>query len=866
MGQPITSERWRQVKQIFQSAVEIPTAGRVIYLTDACAGDPALLAEVETLIAAHEQSGSFLDAPAFNLAAEPPAHSLVGRSVGRYQILELLGRGGMGEIYKAKDSMLGRDVAIKVLSPTVSFDQDRLRRFEQEARAASALNHPNIITIHEFGEEGGIHFIASEFIEGQTLRRVMSERMSSGAMLNIAIQIVDALGAAHKAGIVHRDIKPENIMVRPDGLVKVLDFGLAKLVERPVGPHANLTEASTIDWGRTETGVVMGTVSYMSPEQTRGQKLDARTDIFSLGVVLYEMIAGLSPFAHATPADVIASILEKEPPPLAHFTAEAPEGMEAIVRKTLRKNREERYQTAGELQTDLKRLKSGASVAALIPANHDHVIGAFGRHCRIAALTLAALFAVIAGSHHFSERNKAIESIAVLPFINAGGDPETEYLADGITESVINGMTQLPNMIVRPRNSVFRYQRGDIDPQAAGRKLDVEAVLTGQVAPRGDEIIISLQLIDVRGNRQLWGARYQRRFADLLTLQAEISQEVSDNLRQQFRRSDQQPTAKRNTDNIEAYRAYLRGRHFWNKRSREGFEKAIKYYDEAIAIDPNYALAHAGLADCRLSMAAYGLSPSGEGFLKAKEAAKKALTIDGALAEAHTSLAHIAWLHEWKWVEAEKGFKRAIELNPDYATAHHWYAVYLSVMARHDEALAEIKRAQALDPLSSIIDFAAARIYYFARQYDQAIEQSLKVIEMDPGYRVDPIWLRLAYEQRGLDDKAFEVALKILKNRGAPPGDVAEFKETYAASGWRGVWLKRRELVEKGAVNKPVSPYFIAVIYVRLGDHDKSLEWLRKAYDRHSEHLVTLKVDPLLDPLRSDPRFQDLQRRMGLAP
>ncbi|MGH9939750.1 MAG: protein kinase domain-containing protein, partial [Blastocatellia bacterium] len=482
------------MKEIFQAAVELPAARREVYLTDACADDPSLLAEVESLIAAHEEPGSFLDTPAFNLAAEPAANPLIGKTLGHYRILELLGRGGMGEVYKAKDTTLGREVAIKVLHSNLSIDQDRLRRFAQEARAASALNHPNIITIHEFGREDGVHFIVSEFIEGETLRRriwsekTASERMNAGEIPEIAIQITGALNAAHEAGIVHRDIKPENVMVRPDGLVKVLDFGLAKLIERrsfdTVTDANDASEATTAAWGGGETGVVMGTVSYMSPEQARGQKLDARSDLFSLGVVLYEMAAGQSPFARATVADTIASILEKEPPPLAQSGSEVPEALELIIHKALSKDREERYQTAGELLEDLKSLKDGATIIAppaLKKAAAISVTKSPWRRWGAVAIALAALVAAIIGGVYLNERYKAIESIAVLPFTNEDGNPETEVLADGVTEEVINSLIQLSNLKVRPRNSVFRYKKRDIDPQTAGRELDVEAVLTGQM-------------------------------------------------------------------------------------------------------------------------------------------------------------------------------------------------------------------------------------------------------------------------------------------------------------------------------------------------------------------------------------------------
>jgi serine/threonine-protein kinase len=875
MKQQIGSERWRQVKEIFQTAVELPAAGREVYLSGACADDPSLRDEVESLIAAHEQSGSFLDTPAFDLAAtDSPvnqSNELLGASLGRYRILEFLGRGGMGEVYKAKDTTLGREVAIKVLLSDISIDRDQLRRFEQEARAASALNHPNIITIHEFGLEDGVHFIVSEFIEGETLRqRTASERVNAAEIPDIAIQITSALNAAHEAGIVHRDIKPENVMVRPDGLVKVLDFGLAKLVEHrsfdTTTELNNTSEATTAAWGGGKAGVVMGTVSYMSPEQARGQKLDARSDQFSLGVVLYEMAAGVAPFARETVADTIASILEKEPPPLTHFTSEVPETLELIIRKTLSKDRRERYQNAGELLDDLKNLKSGGVVTATQIPPIESAIRLVKRHWRSGAIALAALIIIIAGGVYLNRNDRAIESIAVLPFTNGDGNPETEVLADGVTEELINSLIQLSNLKVRPRNTVFRYKKRDVDPQTAGRELNVEAVLTGQMALRGEEITISLQLIDVHENRQLWGERYQRKFSDILRTQEEITRKVSENLRLRLSSADERRMARHYHDNFEAYRAYLIGRDFWNKRSRKDFEKAIVYFNQAIAIDQNYALAYSGLADCYLAMTTYGVITPSEGFSKAKDAAKKALAIDDTLAEAHTSLAHLTWLHEWDWAAGERGFERAIRLNSRYETAFQWYANYLSAMGRHKEAIAAIKRAQELDPISSTIGLDAARTFYFARQYDQAIEQCLKVLEMDPGFYRIGDWLALAYEQKGLYDNALDAHLKGMTVRGAKPETMAVLKKAYTASGWKGFWRKQLELTQKEAKERYVSPYFIARIYARLGESDLALEWLQKAYDIHSDYLVVLKVEPILDPLRSDPRFTKLMRDVGLAP
>ncbi|HKQ80178.1 MAG TPA: protein kinase [Blastocatellia bacterium] len=863
------------MKQIFQAAVEIPASGREAYLAYACADDPSLRAEIESLITAHEQPGSFLDTPAFDLgatgAADNQVKALVGAALGRYRILALLGRGGMGEVYKAKDTTLGREVAIKVLPSDFSIDRDRLRRFEQEARAASALNHPNIITIHEFGQEGGVHFIVSEFIEGETLRqRIAGERISADEIPEIAIQITSALNAAHEAGIVHRDIKPENIMVRPDSLVKVLDFGLAKLVERrsfdTVTDANHASEASTAAWDAGETGVVMGTVSYMSPEQTRGQKLDARSDLFSLGVVLYEMASGQAPFASETVADTIASILEKEPPPLEQFTSEVPETLEQIIRKTLAKDRKGRYQTARELLDDLRNLKSGDLPIASLSAKKAPWIGAIKRRWRSATIALAIVIAGAAGAVYYSQSDRTIESIAVLPFLNVDANPESEYLTDGITETLIYSLTRLPNLKVRPRTSVYRYKGREVDPQSAGRELKVEAVLAGQVRPHGDQIVISIELIDVRDNRQVWGARYQRRLAELLTLQADIAREVTENLRLRLSSEEQQRLDKRYTDNLAAYDAYLHGRYFWNKRSKEGFEKAIEYYNQAIAMDSNYALAYAGLADCYLSMTTYGMAPTEEGFSKTKESAKKALAIDDTLAEAYTSLAHLTWLHEWNWAEGERMFKRAIDLNPNYPTAHQWYATYLSAMGRHEKAIAEITRAQDLDAFSITIGLDVARTFYFARQYDRAIEQCLRAFEMDPSFYRIGDWLEMAYERKGLYDQALQANLKALDVRGARQETKAALKAAYADSGWKGYLRKQLELMKEEPGKRPPSTYALARIYARLGDNERSLEMLQKAYDKHSDYLVLLKVDPLFEALHSDSRFTRLLRDIGLDP
>jgi serine/threonine-protein kinase len=779
----------------------------------------------------------------------------------------------MGEVYKAKDTMLGREVAVKVLHSALSIDQNRLNRFEQEARAASALNHPNIITIHEFGQEAGIHFIISEFIEGETLRRRMvSERMSPDTISDIAIQITGALKAAHEAGIVHRDIKPENIMVRPDGLVKVLDFGLAKLIEnRPFETATDvdkIAEATTVVLGGAKTSAVMGTISYMSPEQTRGQNLDARTDLFSLGVVLYEMVAGFSPFARATPADSIASILEKDPPQLSQLTPEIPQALDRIIDKALRKDREQRYQTAGELLADLKSLKSSGAVAAVAPAKSETAVSAgasLRRHWRTVAMTSAVLIVAIIGALYFNRNNRAIESIAVLPFTNVDGNPETEYLADGITENLINSLAQLSNLNVRPRNSVFRYKRREVDPQAAGRELDVEAVLTGQVAPQGDQLTINLQLIEVSHNRQLWGASYHSRSNDLLLTQTQIAREVTENLRLRLSTGELQQMAKRQTDNPAAYQLYLKGRYFWNKRSAEGHQRAIEFFNQAIDLDPAFALAHAGLADCYVLGGGYRISVH-EAMSKARAAAQQALKIDETLAEAHASIAQVHLFYDWNLAQAEASFKRAIDLKPAYETAHHWYALMLAVSGRFPEAFDRIRRAQELDPVSLIITKDAGLIYYYARQYDQAITYCLKTLEMSDDFYPAHAALGDIYLQLGRHEESLAEMRRADQLVGGRLLTKAALGYGYAVSGQKVKALAVLDEFRRESASRPVPAFYKAILYTGLGRKDDAFKWLDQALQERAYRMVYLKVDPTFDSLRSDPRFDDLLRRIGLPP
>jgi serine/threonine-protein kinase len=794
-----------------------------------------------------------------------------GTRLGRYEIRSQIGAGGMGNVYLSQDTQLRRPVALKLLPPNFTYDAERLRRFEQEAFAASALNHPNIVTIHDIGSEADLHYIAIEFIEGETLRnRIEHTRVQLGEAIDIAAQVASALTAAHAAGIVHRDIKPENIMVRTDGYVKVLDFGLVKLTER----QAVASEATTQI--NTDAGVVIGTVSYMSPEQARGKDVDARTDIWSLGVVLYEMMTGHRPFVGETTTDVFVSILEREPELLANYSTGVTSELQGIIEKALRKDREQRYQTAKELALDLRDQKQELEIQAKL----GHSISQRVEHeLKTVKYTVAAdtkefkeaapLAPNSRRTNYVSGRRrsrKAINSLAVLPLVNVGADLNAEYLSDGITESIINSLSQLPKLRVMARSTVFRYKGREVDPQEVGRNLGVRAVLTGRMHKLDGNVVIGAELVDVTDGSQLWGEKYNRELSDIFALQEEISNEISEKLRLKLTGEEQRRLTKRYTENTEAYQLYLKGRYYWNKRTIEGFKKAIEYFNQAIEEDPSYALAYAGLADCYALLGSdeYGALPAREAMPKAQAAAAKALQIDEEMAEAHVSLAYAKLLYDWDWANAKREYKRAIELNPNYATAHHWYAItYLTATGQHTKAISEMRRACSLDPLSLIINSAMAWAFYFARRYDEAIDQYRKTIEMDPNFSVAYVKLGWAYGQKSMYEEAIREFEKVQTISGVHLAAATSLGHTYAVSGKRVQAQEALDSLKELSKRQHVPPYDIALIHTGLGENDQAFEWLQKACEERSSWLIWLKVDPRLDSLRTDPRFMDLVRRVG---
>jgi eukaryotic-like serine/threonine-protein kinase len=817
--------------------------------------------------------------------------SVVGSRFGHYEIRSQLGVGGMGEVYLAQDINLSRQVALKLLPSKFTEDESRVRRFQQEARAASALNHPNILTIHEIGSENGTYFIATEYIEGQTLRDYMSgAKMRMFEVLDVATQVASALAAAHAAGVVHRDIKPENIMLRQDRIVKVLDFGLAKLTEAPTTD----TEAATLV--NTEAGVVMGTARYMSPEQVRGLAVDARTDVWSLGVVIHEMLTGRVPFKGETASDVIAAVLEREPQPLMTQGEEIPIELKRIVSKALRKDPEERYQTIRDMLIDLKSLKQeleldakskrstqsqleGAAATSIEQtttakqemaaptSSAQYLVGEIKRHRLGVGMILATLLVAIAAVAYFAYFPRAdkvpITSIAVLPFENKSADPDTDYLSDGLTESLIYRLSQLPNLKVSPRSSVFRYKGRETDPIKVGGDLGVSAVLSGRITQRGDYLIISAELTDVRYNKLLWGEQYERRMSDLLATQREIAREIVEKLKLKVS-GEERGLAKHYTESNEAYQNYLKGRFYWNKRNAEALKKSTEYFNQAIEHDPNYAMAYAGLADAYILLPFVSGGSPQECYPKAKAAAKKALEIDDTLAEAHASLALTLIVNDWDWAGSSREFRRALELNPNYATAHQWYGThYLTVVERFDEAIAEGKQAEQLDPLSLVIKTDLGSSYTFARQYDTAIEQLRKTIEMDQSFYVAHWRLGTAYEMKGSFQEAIAEYQKAGKLNDDPQMQ-ALLGHAYAASGKRDEALRTLDQLKEISEKRYVSAYAFAIIYAGLGEKDQALQWLEQAYQNHDWMMARLKIDPLLDNLRSDPRFQNIVRRVGI--
>ena len=790
---------------------------------------------------------------------------MIDQTISHFRIVEKLGAGGMGVVYKAVDTRLNRAVALKFLPDNMLQDPQALERFRREARAASALNHPGICTIYDIGEQHGRGFIAMEFIDGETLRsHIHGTALPFEETLKLGIQIADALDAAHAQGIIHRDIKPANIFVTKRGQAKVLDFGLAKLVPKGVA-RTGADFGGELPGSSSIVGIISGTPSYMSPEQVRGDNLDQRTDIFSLGLLLYEMGTGRQAFSGGTGGRIIEAVLTRSPVPARNINPDISPRLEEIINKALHKDRDQRYQHAADIRADLQRLERDNDTVG-ITANEfaPSILRSTTSHLHSTGKPTARNSTPQSGAVRSERVSKIIDSLAVLSFENASRDPQNEYLSDGIAGSLINILATVPKLRVIAQSTVFRYKGRPIDPQSAGRELNVRAVLTGRIMQSGGSLRIGTELVDVATGSQLWGAQYDRKPGDIFAIQDEISNEISGKLRLKLTRAEKKRLTKHQTDDAEAYRLYLKGRHHWNRWTEDGFYKAIEYFQQAVEKDPGYALAYTGLADSYVLLGWNSYLPPKDAFPKGKMAAMRALRLDPNLGEAHTPLAAVLWLHDWQWQEAQREFERSLELNPAHPTASHWYAEYLMTMGRHVEAIARIKNSQELDPLSLIISVAIGRDFYMARRYDDALEQLRRTVELDPNYPVTYWVLGLLLRKMGRYELAIDEGEKGVKLSGGSPLMNAALAQTFATAGKRERAIQILDDLTNLAKQKYVAPYFLAGIHIGLGEDDRAIEYLEKSYEEHSHWLIYLHLDPSMDSLRSNPRFQDLSGRVGL--
>ncbi|NIM91454.1 MAG: protein kinase [Candidatus Aminicenantes bacterium] len=733
----------------------------------------------------------------------------------RYEIIEKLGKGGMGKVYRVFDKKIDEEVALKLLKPEIAADKKIIERFKNELKFARKISHRNVCRMYDLSDEEGIFYITMEYVSGEDLKGMvkMMGQLSPGKSISIAKQVCEGLAEAHRLGVVHRDLKPQNIMIDKQGNARIMDFGIARSLEEK---------------GITGAGVMMGTPEYMSPEQVEGEEADQRSDIYALGVILYEMLTGKVPFEGDTPLSIAMKQKSETPKDPRGINPQVSVDLARLIMKCLEKDKEKRYQKAENVLSELSKIEAGGVKEAKI------------------------------------EEVEWQNSIAVMPFADLSPQKDQEYFCDGMAEELINALTKIKDLRVVARTSAFSFKGKEIDIREIGKKLNVNTILEGSVRKAGNRLRIMAQLINVADGYHLWSEKYDRDIEDVFAIQDEISLAIVDKLKLKLLKEEKVDLLKRYTDNLEAYQLYLKGRYFWNKRFEVGLKKGLEFFQQAIERDKGYTLAYSGLADCYILLPWYGIFPQKEAYQKAKEAARKALEIDDKLAEAHTSMAFVKLLSDWDWAAAEKGFKQAIELNAKYSTAHHWYAFHLFFRARFDESIAEMEKALELDPFSLIINCDFGWALYYSRQYDRAIEVLKKTLDMDPNFVSAHSFLGRAYLQKSM----YKEALTEFRKEKEPSKGWMQNVETVLGVAHMRMGKKKEaqnileEMVER-TKHEHVSPYHIALLSFNLGEDELGFEWLDRAYKEHEDWLLYLKVEPLFDSVRSDPRFTKLLKKIG---